>query len=229
MPATVVWTDVDGVEHQCAANHALPNAALLAAVVRASVSQGRSATSDSEDGLVSALGGDSRLADAVLVADRDPEVTDFAVRPAEVRWHLLPSAPTFVVPMLQRTRGRRFRVLDTETRSSSRTALISTICHEIGWEYVTFDEPSKAIMDNLRHLSVDRHWWVAAGYDVQLDRVIQLCRHGRSIQSLCSALCPEDPDRPRALVNYALWHEFIIADLTQPLNQFTTVIARSAR
>lgn len=230
-PATVVWTDLDGVEHQCAANHALPSTDLLTAAIRAPQTRRSSTRSDTDEGgLASALGGDHYLADAVLVADRDPDVTDFAVRPAELRWYHLPSDPPFVVPMLQRTRSTHgFRVVDTERTRSSRASLIKAACREIGWEYAVFNRPDPEVMANLRDLSVDRHWWVAAGCDVQLDHVIDLCKHPRSIRSLCRAVCPEDPDRARALVNYALWHEFIVADLAHPLGEFTEVIARSAR
>ena len=226
LPATIVWTDSDGVDHQAAANASSPSHELLDTMMRPPSGPNHVVEHPSDaDGLVSALGGDQALADAILVADRDPVVVDFAVRPAEIRWHSVPSAPTFVVPMLQRLRNRRYRVVETRAERGSMTPMIRAVCDEIGWEYTIFERPSEMTMITLRDLAIDRHWWVVDGWSGMFDRIVRMCRYPQPIGTVCRTVSPSDPEQARALVNFAIWHEFLIADLESAITEETEVIA----
>ncbi|MBA5846877.1 hypothetical protein [Gordonia amicalis] len=228
-PATLVWTGADALEHQVAANSAVPHSALLDTIMRPVSGPNHVVSQDeSTDGLLVALGGDQRLAEAVLLADRDPSVIDFVLRPAEIRWHSVPSAPTFVVPMLQKVRNRRYRVIDTMADRGMMVPMIQDVCREIGWEYTPFRPPSPAMMANLGDLACDRHWWVVDGWSETFDKMLTLCRRPRTIDALCRAVRPSDPDQARALVNFAIWHEFLIADLEVPITGNTEIISASA-
>lgn len=227
-PAIIAWTDAYGVEHRAAANPAVPSHALMDTAMRTVSGPSHVVDGEIEDGLLAALGGDRVLADAMLVADRDPSVVDFAVRPAEIRWPSAPSAPSFVLPMLQRLRSGRYRVVDTVANSRTSPSMVRSVCAEIGWRYTCFSRPSETIMANLRELALDRHWWVVEGWSVTLDALVTRCRLPHTIEDLCDAAVPYDPDRVRPLVNFAIWHEFLIADLEAPLSASTEVVSAVA-
>jgi hypothetical protein len=213
---TVSWTDRRGHNHRRVADRHVRQKVPMSAMVR---------TDGLDPSLFAARAGDpysaTPLSDAVLICERDPDITGVAV--CAVGFDRLNTGGQFVAPIFTRHSNHAYSVVDLQ--SHRLPAYVEQACRDIGWATATVAMPSGNAMSNMRQLACDRYGWAAHGFDAELERLMWAATgYATTIETLCRAVDRRCPERVRPILNYALWHGMLVTDWDRPITRKSHVI-----
>lgn len=217
-PVTVSWTDRRGQMHRYAANrhvrHRIPwDAEMATSHLDISLFDSSADTFDVA----------TPLSDALLICDRDRELTDVAA--CSVTFECDHRA--YVAPLFARSWVSNYYVISLV--SSPIPSFVSDACADVGWRTAIVALPSATELLNMRRLSCDRHAWVPHGCEAMLQRLLDTASRGPVLLGdLCQRIDARHPARVEPLVNYSLWHGLLSADWTKPITLRTPVMRAGA-
>ncbi|MFF0710979.1 MULTISPECIES: hypothetical protein [Gordonia] len=158
------------------------------------------------------------LSDALLICDRDPELTELAACCVTFE----SDQSVYVAPLFARSWVGNYYVIGVG--NSPIPPFVRDVCLDIGWHATSVVVPARIELLNLRRLECDRYGWVSYGCESTLERLLDVASLGlMSIGALCLRVDERHPEHVEPLVNYALWHRLLSADWTRPITLQTRV------
>ncbi|MFM9377283.1 TnsA-like heteromeric transposase endonuclease subunit [Gordonia sp. VNK21] len=227
----VVWTDLAGVDHYRRADHRLRTGLPTELGMRRIGYQHDGGPLHREH-YSSTMGRhlwcESGLEElAMLLADRNPSVETYACQALEFVWPLNSAHTSHVVDLVCRHSDGSVDLVDShpkiDEKFRSQAVLTQAACEMIGWNYHVFTGLSHDAERNVRWLAADRHWWIVAGREALLERIVSAVTEPMSIERLCALVCPDAPGCARPLVHFAIWHGLVQVDWSRLVRRQTMV------